>query len=153
KFKETVVYYSQKDLEMRERLISSHELLSWAETATCETSDHPAPWTDWNFTERFPEMPFVYRRSVIKDAIGKVRSYLSTLKNWEKTGKRSSKPGLPGAANHPTLYQGTLTLDLQQLDAQDHFLRLKLYTGSRWEWHNYPVQSSRYFEQRIRQAS
>jgi hypothetical protein len=74
KFQETVVYYSQKHLEMRERLSSAHELLTRAESATVATADHPSPWAGWNFTERFPAMPFVYRRSVIKDALGKVRS-------------------------------------------------------------------------------
>jgi putative transposase len=153
KFKETVVYYSNKHLEMRERPISSHELLTWAEAATCETREHPHPWTGWNFSQQFPEMPFVYRRSLIKDAIGKVRSYLSNLKNWEKAGKKKSKPGQPGAANHPTLYQGSLTLDLETFTAQNRFAQLKVYTGSRWEWHNYPVQASRFFEQRIKEAS
>ena len=98
-------------------------------------------------------MPFVYRRSLIKDAIGKVRSYLSNLKTWEKTGKKKSKPGQPGAANHPTLYQGSLTLDLETFNAQHRFVQLKVYTGSRWEWHTYPVQASRFFEQRIKEAS
>ena len=50
-------------LEMRERPISPNELLTWAEAATVATADHPHPWTDWNFSEKFPEMPFVYRRS------------------------------------------------------------------------------------------
>jgi putative transposase len=153
KFRETVVFYSNKHLEMRERLISAHELLTWAEAATCETADHPQPWTGWNFTARFPQMPFVYRRSIIKDAIGKVRSYLSNLANWEKTGKRSGKPGPPGASNHPTLYQGTLTLDLETFDAKNGFIHLKVYSGQRWEWHNYPAQTSRYFEQRLKEGS
>jgi putative transposase len=153
KFQETVVYYSNQHLEMRERPISSHELLTWAEAATCETREHPHPWTGWNFSQQFPEMPFVYRRSLIKDAIGKVRSYLSNRKSWEKTGKKKSKPGLPGAANHPTLYQGSLTLDLETFNAQNRFVQLKVYSGSRWEWHNYPVQASRFFEQRIKEAS
>ena len=152
-FKETVVFYSNKHLEMRERPISSHELLTWAEAATVATADHPRPWEGWNFTEQFPEMPFVYRRSLIQDAIGKVRSYLSNLANWEQTKKKKGRPGLPGASNHPTLYKGTLTLDLEQLNTQGHFIQLKVYTGSRWEWHNYPVQASRYFEQRIKEAS
>ncbi|HKF37325.1 MAG TPA: hypothetical protein VKB35_10535 [Ktedonobacteraceae bacterium] len=115
--------------------------------------DHPHPWTGWNFSERFPEMPFVYRRSLIKDAIGKVRSYLSTRKSWEQSGKQQGRPGLPGAGNHPTLYQGTLTLDLDRLDASSHFIQLKVYTGSHWEWHNYPVRASHYFEQRMRDPS
>jgi transposase len=149
KLKETVVYYSNQHLEMRERPISSNELLTWAEAATVATPAHPHPWAGWNFSEQFPEMPFVYRRSVIKDAIGKVRSYLSSCKNWEQSGKRKGKPGLPGASNHPTLYQGTLTLDLETPGASSRFIHLKVYTGERWEWCNYPVQASRYFRQRL----
>ena len=74
-------------------------------------------------------MPFVFRRSVIKDAIGKVRSYLSHLANWQQSGKKRGKPGLPGAVNHPTLYEGTCSLELDRLDLRKTFVRLKVYKG------------------------
>ncbi len=64
KLSERVTYYSEAHLEMRERLISAHELLTWAEACTVATTAHPHPWTGWNFTERFAGMPFAYRRSV-----------------------------------------------------------------------------------------
>src|SRR5215470_9161404 len=118
---ERVSYYSEEHLELRERLISSHELLSWAESRTVETAAHPHPWPGWNFTERFPGMPFAYRRAVIKDAIGKVRSYLSNHANWEASGKQKGKPGWPAATDHPTLYQGCLQLQLETLDLQEAF--------------------------------
>src|SRR6266699_1872657 len=38
KFSEQVSYYSEEHLELRERLISAHELLSWAEACTVETA-------------------------------------------------------------------------------------------------------------------
>src|SRR5258708_3026666 len=85
KLAERVVYYSEKHLEMRERAISANELLTWAESCTVSTKDHPHPWIGWNFSERFPDLPFAYRRSVIKDAIGKARSYLSHRANWENS--------------------------------------------------------------------
>ena len=153
KLQEKVAYYSQKHQEVRERKISANELLSWAEAATCATKEHPHPWAGWNFSERFPQMPCAYRRSLIKDAIGKARSYLSNLAHWQKTGKKKGKPGLPGASNHPTLYEGTLTLDLSEYSKEGRFVRLKVYTGQRWEWHNYPVRVSRYFEQRLRERA
>ena len=108
KLSERVSYYSEQHLEMRERDSSSNELLTWAECSTLATTEHPHPWPTWNFSERFPDMPCVYRRSVIKDAIGKVRAYLSHRRAWEKSGKNQGKPGLPGASNHPSLYQGTI---------------------------------------------
>lgn len=110
KLAERVAYYSEKHLEMRERAISANELLTWAEAHTVETKEHPRAWPDWNFTEAFPALPYVYRRSVIKDAIGKVRSYLSNRANWEKSGKKKGRPGLPGGTNHPTLYEGAFSL-------------------------------------------
>ena len=87
KLAERVSYYSEKHLEMRERAISANELLTWAEACTVATKAHPHPWPGWNFSERFADLPFAYRRSVIKDAIGKVRSYLSNRRTWEKSGK------------------------------------------------------------------
>jgi hypothetical protein len=116
KLAERVSYYSEEHLELRERLISAHELLSWAESCTVETAAHPHPWTGWNFTQRFAGMPVAYRRSVIKDAIGKVRSYLSNRASWEKSGKQKGKPGRPAATDHPTLYQGCIQIQLEALD-------------------------------------
>jgi hypothetical protein len=152
KLSERVTYYSEKHLEMRERLISAHELLTWAESGTVATTDHPHPWTGWNFTERFAGMPFAYRRSVIKDAIGKVRSYLSHQATWENSGKKRGKPGLPGATDHPTLYQGCIALELEALDVKETFARIAVYTGQVWTWMHYPVNSSRYTVQRLGEA-
>jgi len=152
KLAERVTYYSEEHLEMRERLISAHELLSWAEACTVETASHPHPWTGWNFTERFGGMPFAYRRSVIKDAIGKVRSYLSNRAHWEKSGKQKGKPGLPAATDHPTLYQGCLALEMEALDTKEAFVRINVYTGEGWRWMQYPVSSSRYTVRRLGEA-
>jgi hypothetical protein len=150
KLSERVSYYSEKHLEMRTRAISSNELLTWAEGCTVATREHSNLWEGWNFSERFPGMPFVYRRDAIKDAIGKARSYLSNYANWQKSGKARGKPGLPGAANHLTLYDGAIELDLFG-DRKEHarFVRLKVYTGSIWQWHNYPIKNNRYFQQRL----
>jgi hypothetical protein len=142
KLAERVAYFSEQHQDMRDRLISANELLTWAEFQTVETKEHPHPLPDWNFSSRFPDFPFVYRRSVIKAAIGKVRSYRSNLANWHKTGKKKGKPGIPGASNHPTLYEGACELELDQLDLRASFVRLKIYTGQGWIWANYPVTYS-----------
>jgi integrase len=63
---------------------------------------------------------------VIKDAIGKVRSYLSHRANWEKSGKQKGKPGWPAATDHPTLYQGCLALEMEALDLQEAFVRINV---------------------------
>jgi putative transposase len=150
KLAERVPYYSEQHLQMRERAISANELLSWSEACTVETQAHPHPWEGRNFSARFPDLPFAYRRSVIKDAIGKVRAYLSQRATWEKSGKKQGKPGLPGATDHPTLYRGTCELSLEEAKGGDRFVRLKIYDGHAWQWVNYPVVRSRYFQQRLR---
>src|SRR5215831_1243510 len=58
KLSERIPYYSEQHLEMRERAISANELLTWAEACTVVTPDHPHPHPGWNFSARFPQMPF-----------------------------------------------------------------------------------------------
>jgi hypothetical protein len=129
KLVERVSYYSEKHQQMRERAISANEVVTWAEACTVATKDHPQPWPGWNFSERFPDLPFAYRRSVIKDAKGRVRLYLSNRATWEKSSKKKSRSGLPGAWEHLTLYQGTCELSLEEAKGVDRFVRLKVYDG------------------------
>jgi hypothetical protein len=154
KLAERVPYFSEKHQEEQERLISPNELLTWAESLTVATAAHPHPLSFYNFSEQFPEFPYIYRRSVIKDAIGKARSYLSNLANWNASGAKKRQPGPPSARNHPTLYDEACCLDLDGTDLHPRkhtcFARLKVYTGTEWQWHNYPVKLSRYFEARWR---
>jgi hypothetical protein len=88
KFAERVTSSSGRSQQMHERAISTHELLTWAEFQTVETREHPEPMPRWNFSECFPNMPMLYRRSVIKDAIGKVKAYLANHAIWQKSGKK-----------------------------------------------------------------
>lgn len=143
---------SKKTGEIRERLISADALLTWAEFQTVETTNHPTPLPDWNFTQAFPDFPTRYRRSVIKDVIGKVRGFLQSTKSWQIAGKKKGRPGVPKASNHPTLYAGTFTLELDELDLRKSFLRLKVYTGTAWVWRHYPTVYNRYFERRRTEA-
>jgi hypothetical protein len=93
------------------------------------TLAHPDPLPAWNFTLTFPDCPNRYRRSVIKDCIGKARGYLTTFKTWQDSGKKKGKPGKPSATNHPTLYAGTFSLEL---DLRQSFVCLKVYNGAQW---------------------
>src|SRR5260370_16590028 len=91
-------------------------------------------------------MPFTYRRSVIKDSIGKARSYLSNLANWRASGQKKGQPGPPGARNHPTLYEGAFALELDETDLRQTFARLKVYTAATWKWTHYPVNLTPSFQ-------
>ena len=148
KILEQVEVISKKTGEVKEGLISADKLLTWAEFATVVTAEHPNPLPEWNFSQRFPGFPNRYRRSVIKDCLGKARGYLTTLAKWHARGKAKGKPGVPTPRNHPTLYDGTYALDLDTLDLRKSFVRLKVYTGSEWTWVHYPMRYNRYFERR-----
>lgn len=152
KLQERVQVISKQTGEVREILISADHLLTWAEYMTVETEAHPDPLSDWNFSQAFPTFPTRYRRSVIKDCIGKARGYLTQYQNWQAEGKRKGKPGLPTASNHPTLYAGTFLLELGELDVRQTFVRLKVYTGSQWTWLKYPTRYNRFFEARRTEA-
>ena len=92
KLMERVEVISTHTGEVTERLISADKLLTWAEFQTVATDAHPDPRPAWNFSQVFPDFPNRYRRSVIKDCIGKARGYLTTLATWQHSGKRKGKP-------------------------------------------------------------
>jgi hypothetical protein len=148
KLMERVKVISRQTGEVANRLLSADTLLTWAEFQTVATAEHPDPLPAWNFSQAFPHLPTRYRRSVIKDCIGKARGYLTKLSAWQWKGSNKGRPGIPAASNHPTLYAGTYTLELDELDVRKSFVRLKVYTDSQWTWVHYPTRYNRYFEQR-----
>ena len=148
KLTETVPYYSEKHQEMREGLISANALRSWLEECTVSTKEHSHVPAEWDFKARFPGMPIHARRAAMKAAIGKVRAYLTALRTWQQSGKKKGRPGLPGAADYPTFYQGAFALELEEARIRDRFVRLKDYHGEQWVWMNYPVKCSRSCQQR-----
>src|SRR5258708_9510891 len=104
KLTERVEIISMKTGEVREGMISAQNLLTWAEFQTVATREHPDPLPGWNFNKSFPDFPNRYRRSVIKDALGKARRYLTAHLQWQHSRKKKSKPVVPTAPNHPTPY-------------------------------------------------
>src|SRR5215472_13824470 len=71
--REQVEVTSSQTGAVTEHLISADKLLTWAEFHTVATETHPDPLPAWNFSQAFPAFPNRYRRSVIKDCIGKAR--------------------------------------------------------------------------------
>src|SRR5260221_7210203 len=152
KLMERVDVISKQTGEVSQRLVSADKLLTWAEFQTVQTREHPDPLPEWNFSQVFPDFPNRYRRSVIKDCIGKARGYLTTLLKWNTSEQKKGKPGRPTATNHPTLYAGTFSLDLDAFDLRKSFVRLKVYDGETWVWVHYPTRYNRYFERRRAEA-
>jgi len=110
KLQERVEVVSSQTGEVEDRLISPEKLLASAESQTVVPHDHPEPLPGWDFSTRFPDLPYQYRRAVIKGAIGKARGYLAHLTTWQRAGKSKGKPGVPGAADHLTSWGVISTL-------------------------------------------
>src|SRR5260370_8802491 len=92
KLMERVEVVSKQTGEVREGLISSDKLLTWAEFQTVETREHPTPLASWNFSRQFPDFPNPYPLSVIKDVIGKARAYFPTPLKHKRSGQNNSRP-------------------------------------------------------------
>lgn len=128
--------------EERQRLLTAPEILTWAECHTVATKAHPQPLHD--FGKVCPNAPTVFRRAAINQAAGAVRSYLSNRANWEAADPkmRGKAPAMPRPHPHLVAYEGLSALRLE--NCRKGFLRLRLFTGKRWDWHNVPVQGPPY---------
>ena len=95
------------------------------------TSDNP-DIKYGSFDKRFYKFPSYLRRGAINDAIGKVSSYKSNLRNWEtsdeKTGGR--KPAYPKAGYiYPCLYRTVMYEETGIYEA-----KIKVYIRNTWDW-------------------
>jgi IS605 OrfB family transposase len=69
------------------------------------------------------------------------KSYLSNKAEWDNRSKRNklkNPPAPPTPSNLPTFYSGTYELEL--LDIQNQFVRLKVYSEGKWVFINYPIK-------------
>jgi IS605 OrfB family transposase len=121
------------------RALTSQELLSEIEKISFATPAHPTPIID--IKALYPSLDTSFRRSCINTAIGMCKSYLSNRENWRgcaKKNKSKNPPSPPEPLNLPTFYKGTYQLEL--LDIQNQFVRLKVYYQGEWVYINYPVK-------------
>ena len=85
-----------------------------------------------SFDRKFYKLPSYLRRSAISDAIGKVSSYKSNLKNWEEEDPniRRRKPSFPKAGySYPCMYRGNMYQQTGKYEA-----RIKVYIRNTWDW-------------------
>ena len=85
-----------------------------------------------SFDKKFYKFPSYLRRGAIQEAIGKVASYQSNLKNWEamENVKRGKKPSYPKAGYiYPCMYKTGM---YEQTDTYE--AKIKVFVRHTWDW-------------------
>ena len=93
-----------------------------------------------SFDRKFYKLPSYLRRSAISDAIGKVSSYKSNLKNWEgeDPNTRGRRPSFPRAGYIcPCMYRKNM---YQRTGAYE--ARIKVYIRNTWDWMDIKLRKS-----------
>lgn len=93
-----------------------------------------------SFDRKFYKLPSYLRRSAINEAIGKVSSYKSNLKNWEEEdpNTRGRRPSFPRAGYIcPCMYRKNM---YQRTGAYE--ARIKVYIRNTWDWLDIKLQKS-----------
>ena len=108
------------------------EKVNAIESFTVKTSKRPA--VPYDFGKDFYKFPSYLRRAAISEAIGKVSSYRSNLKNWEASDPRSrgrqKRPGYPKAGYvYPAMYRDNMFVRTGTYTA-----RVKVFTRGTWDW-------------------
>jgi hypothetical protein len=129
---------SKKTGEIKERKLNNKEILTEIEKLSLKTKAHPE--TEINVKTLYPNLPTLFRRSAINTSTGMCKSYLSNKTKWDNRSKRNKSknpPAPPTPNNLPTFYSGTYEIEL--LDIQNQFVRLKVYENGEWVFINYPI--------------
>ena len=106
------------------------EKVNAIESFTVKTSKRPA--VPYDFGNGFYKFPCYLRRAAISEAIGKVYSYRSNLKNWETADPRTRgrRPGYPKAGYvYPAMYRDNMFVRTGTYTAS-----IKVFTRGTWDW-------------------
>ena len=117
----------------------SKQMKSFCERLIHSTKDNTASYPE--FDEAHGYMPAFMRRSVMSDALGAVKAYMSLHEAWENAdpAERGSKPVL-GCPDRYAMTFYERDRDASLLD--DGIIGLKLYDGRTWDWHYFRISAS-----------
>ena len=106
------------------------EKVNAIESFTVKTSKRLA--VPYDFGKDFYKFPSYLRRAAISEAIGKISSYRSNLKNWEAADphSRGRRPGYPKAGYvYPAMYRDNMFVRTGTYTAS-----IKVFTRGTWDW-------------------
>ena len=123
-----LIQVSMDHWEAIEAIKGLQEQQTYVERLIHHTKNRPAVAYE-NFDTTFYKLPSYMRRAAISEAIGKVISYSSNLKRWQKQGNGKA-PGKPEAGyTYPVLYQDNMFEQTGEYTA-----RIKVWIRNTWEW-------------------
>ena len=121
--------------EIVSTLASSKEKMMFVESLTHHSKTHPFP--KYDFDKHFYKMPSYIRRAAIADAIGRVSSFKSNYKNWEKS-QHGRAPRLTSCGfAYPTLYRENAFNLTGEYTAE-----IKVFRNNTWEWLSVELKKS-----------
>lgn len=103
---------------------------SFIETLAVKTKNHPV--VKYDFSAFMYKFPCYLRRAAISEAIGKVSSYHSNLKNWELADKRTrgNKPTIDSCGYvYPAMYRDNMFIRTGTYEA-----KLKVFVHNTWDY-------------------
>ena len=116
-------------------LSGSNAKMNFVEKMCHRTKKNPV--VRYDFGEDFYKFPSYLRRAAIMEAIGKVSSYHSNMKNWEEE-KKGKKPGHPKAGHiYPALYRKGMYVKTGPYTAS-----IKVFTRNTWDWLDVTLKKS-----------
>ncbi len=123
-----LIQVSMDHWEAIEAIKGLQEQQTYIERLIHHTKNRPAVAYE-NFDTTFYKLPSYMRRAAISEAIGKVTSYSSNLKRWQKQGNGKA-PGKPKTGyTYPVLYQDNMFEQTGEYTA-----RIKVWIRNTWDW-------------------
>ena len=114
-------------------LKGQNEDIAVMESLTVCTKKRPSVMYEFSRADSmFYKMPSYLRRSAIREAVGKVSSYMSNLAGWEASDARTrgKAPGFPSAGYvYPVMYR-----DNMYESTGDYTARIKVRIRNTWDW-------------------
>ena len=112
------------------KIDQSQKRQQYVERLCHRTNGNPNPV--YHFDKKFYKFPNYLRRGAINEAIGKVSSYKSNLKNWEETDIKvhGNKPSFPRAGfTYPCMYRTDMYKQTELYEA-----KIKVFIRNTWDW-------------------
>ena len=112
--------------------IGQNKKVNAVESFTVRTKKRPS--VSYDFGKEFYKFPSYLRRAAIAEALGKVSSYRSNLRNWEEADQftRGKRPGYPKAGYvYPAMYRDNMFVRTGTYNAS-----IKAFTRGTWDWLN-----------------